>query len=52
MRLTDHNRRIKYNNAIFPSLPRKHKNIILGYVKKMVKILGIDSDCAKQFVPI
>jgi hypothetical protein len=48
IRLATHSRVIKYNGHVFPSLP-KFDNIELGHVRKMVRHLGIDWECASKF---
>jgi hypothetical protein len=48
IRLANHSYVIKYNNLVYRSLP-KFKNIELGHVRKMVRHLGIEWDCAEKF---
>ena len=47
IRLATHSRVVKYNGLVYPSLP-KHDNLELGHIRKMVRHLGIDKDCAKK----
>jgi len=47
LRLANHFRIVKFNGRVFPTLP-KHQNIELGHVKKMVRHLFIDKNCAKR----
>jgi hypothetical protein len=50
-RMTTHSRRIRFNGRIYPSLP-KHDSIELGHVRKMVRYLQINLECAKKHLPI
>jgi hypothetical protein len=52
MRPTDHNRRIEFNGKIFPSMPKKHDDVKLGYVRKMIRALDIDQECARKYLPL
>ncbi len=47
IRLANHSYVVKYNGLVYPSLP-KFKNIELGHVRKMVRHLGIDWNCAAK----
>lgn len=47
IRLANHSWVIKYNGLVYRNLP-KFDNIELGHVRKMVRHLGIDKDCAKK----
>jgi hypothetical protein len=47
IRLATHSRVIHYNGLVFPSLP-KFDNIELGHIRKMVRHLGIDRECAEK----
>lgn len=51
-----HKWRVEFNGRVFPDLPlgkRKSKTpeVELGVVRKMVRHLGIDSDCAHKYLP-
>ena len=50
MRETDHNRRIQYNGVFYPSLPKKYDDIEIGHIRSMIRTLGIDRECAEQYV--
>jgi len=50
-RVATHFRIVKYNNRVFPALP-KHDSIELGHIRKMIRYLGIDRDCAKKILPV
>jgi hypothetical protein len=50
-RLATHFRIVKYNKKVFRALP-KHDSIELGHIRKMIRYLGIDKDCAKTVLPI
>jgi hypothetical protein len=47
IRLANHYRMVYFNGKTFRQLP-KFQDIELGWVRKMVRHLGIDSDCAKS----
>jgi hypothetical protein len=47
VRLATHSRVVSYNGKVFRDLP-KFQNIELGHIRKMVRHLGIDPDCAKK----
>ena len=48
IRRTTHGYRVKWNGKLFPDLP-KHDPVQIGHVRKMVRHLGIDNDCAQSF---
>lgn len=48
LRRTTHGRRVEFNGKTFRDLP-KFDEIEVGHVRKMVRNLGIDKDCAKSF---
>jgi hypothetical protein len=50
-RLATHSRIIRYNGKVYPSLP-KHDSIEMGHVRKMIRYLQIDLECAKGFLPV
>ena len=50
MRETRHNRRIKYNGVFYPSLPKDYDDIEIGFIRSMIRTLGIDLGCAAQYV--
>jgi hypothetical protein len=51
MRRTTHGYSIKFNGRTYPSMP-KFDNIELGHIRKMVRHLQINRDCARQTIPI
>lgn len=52
-----HNYCVRYKDRSFPSLPlgrhgkRENPPIEVGHIRKMVRALDIDRDCAKRVVP-
>ena len=48
LRLANHSRVVKWNDKVYRSLP-KHDNIELGHVRKMVRYLGINWECAEKY---
>jgi len=50
-RLATHSRVVSFNGKTYRSLP-KHDSIELGHLRKMIRYLGINQDCAKKFLPI
>jgi hypothetical protein len=47
IRLATHSRVIEWNGKVYRTLP-KFDNLELGHVRKMVRHLGIDKDCARR----
>ena len=47
LRLANHSRVVTYNNKLYRTLP-KFDNIELGHIRKMVRHLGINQECAKK----
>ena len=47
IRRTTHARRVAWNNQVFSDLP-KFDDIEIGHIRKMVRSLGINRDCAKK----
>jgi len=47
VRLATHSRVVTFNKKAYPSLP-KFDNIELGHIRKMVRHLGIDWECARK----
>jgi hypothetical protein len=47
IRRTTHGRLITFNNKAFRDLP-KYDDIEIGHIRKMVRHLGIDKDCARK----
>ena len=45
MRLATHSRVVAFNGKVYRGLP-KHDEIELGHIRKMVRYLEIDRDCA------
>ncbi len=50
LRLANHSRVIIYNGNVYRSMP-KFKTIELGHIRKMVRFLKIDLECATSFIP-
>lgn len=48
IRRTTHGRRVEWAGKLFPDLP-KYDDIQIGHIRKMVRHLGIDKDCARRF---
>jgi hypothetical protein len=48
IRRTTHGRRVEWNGRTFPDLP-KYDDIQIGHIRKMVRHLGINQDCARRF---
>ena len=51
LRLTTHFYMVKFNDRVFPTLP-KYSDVEIGHVRKMVRHLKIDRECARQYVPL
>jgi hypothetical protein len=49
IRLATHSRVIKYKGRTYRSLP-KFQTLELGHVRKMVRFLGIDKECAAKWI--
>jgi len=47
IRRTTHGRRVAYNGKVFPDVP-KFDDIQIGHIRKMVRHLGINQECARQ----
>jgi hypothetical protein len=47
LRLATHSRVVSYGEKVYRTLP-KFDNIELGHLRKMVRYLEIDKDCAKR----
>ena len=50
IRLATHSRVVTHNGKVYRSLP-KFDNLELGHIRKMVRYLEIDRECAKRHVP-
>jgi hypothetical protein len=50
IRLATHSRVIHYNGRVYRTLP-KFSDIEFGHIRKMVRYLGIDQDCAARYLP-
>jgi hypothetical protein len=50
LRVATHARVVKYNGKTYPSLP-KYPNIELGHIRKMVRYLEINRECAEGHIP-
>ncbi|MHB1665445.1 MAG: hypothetical protein ACYCT7_09335 [bacterium] len=53
----DHYWVIKFNGKIYYTLPKgehgsKNPDIEIGHIKKLIRHLGIDEDCAKKYLSI
>jgi hypothetical protein len=48
IRRTTHGKRVEYNHRVYMDLP-KHENLFIFEIRKMVRHLGIDKDCARSF---
>lgn len=51
MRMATHSRVITYKQRVFRAFP-KYDEIEIGYVRKLVRNLEIDKDCAKKYLAI
>ncbi len=51
VRLATHSRVITYGGRVYRSLPKFDK-IELGHIRKMIRHLSIDLDCARRHLPI
>ena len=49
-RATIDSRVVEYNGRTYRSLP-KHPDIELGHIRKMIRHLGINRDCASKLIP-
>lgn len=50
VRLANHSRVVHFAGKAYPSLP-KFDNIEHGHIRKMVRFLGISTDCAAKHLP-
>lgn len=50
VRLATHSRVVEYNGKVYRKLP-KHDNIELGHIRKLIRNLEIDRDCAAKHIP-
>ena len=50
IRNTTHFLKVQYNGKTFPDLP-SYNNIELGHIRKMVRSLVINKECANKHVP-
>lgn len=59
VKTTDHGHRIMWRDKTYPGFPlgahgkkRKRKaEIKLGHMRQLIRVLGIDPDCAKRHIP-
>ena len=51
IQLKEHFRQVRYEGRTYPTLPKKNQ-IEVGHVRRMVRHLNIDRDCAKKFLPV
>jgi hypothetical protein len=51
IRLATHSRVITYDSRVYRSLPKFDK-IELGHIRKMIRHLRIDLDCARRHLPV
>jgi len=47
VRRTTHGRRVEFNGKVYRDVP-KFDTIEIGHIRKMVRHLGINKDCAKS----
>jgi hypothetical protein len=47
IRRTTHGYRVKWNKQCYPDIP-KFDNIEIGHIRKMVRTLGINKNCAQK----
>ena len=45
-----HSRVVQYNGRTYRALP-KHDDIELGHIRKMVRYLQVEPDCAAKHIP-
>jgi hypothetical protein len=50
IRLATHSRVVSFNGKVFRELP-KPDTIEYGHIRKMVRFLGISTDCAAKHLP-
>lgn len=50
-RLSDHFWRITYKGKTYPSFP-KHEQVEVGHIRKVLRHLEIDMECAKKHLSI
>lgn len=50
IRPTTHFFIVTFNGKSFPTLPT-YKNTELGHIRSMVRALGINKECANQYIP-
>jgi hypothetical protein len=50
VRLANHSRVVHFAGKVYPSLP-KFSNIENGHIRKLVRFLGISTDCAAKHLP-
>jgi len=50
-RFSNHFRMVKFNGKVYPTLP-KADTIELGHIRKMIRSLEIDRDCARKYIQI
>lgn len=48
VRLATHSRVVTFNGRVYRTLP-KFDNVELGHIRKMVRHLEINADCARKF---
>jgi hypothetical protein len=51
VRLATHSRVVSFGGKVFRELP-KFDEIELGHLRKMIRHLGIDKECAKKHITI
>lgn len=49
VRIATHSRVVTYNGRVYRKFP-KHDNIELGHIRKMIRYLAIDKDCAATYI--
>jgi hypothetical protein len=51
IRLATHSRVIGYNGKVYRTFP-KFDNVELGHIRKLVRYLELDRDCAAKHLPV
>jgi hypothetical protein len=50
IRQTTHALKVTYKGKVYPTLP-SYKDIELGYIRSMVRVLEISKECANGYIP-
>lgn len=51
IRLATHSRPVVYKGRVFRGLP-KFKDVELGHIRKMIRFLRLDWNCARKYLPV